>query len=78
MKAAIDNSVFDGSLSVRSELDQSGYAAQKDGASVRRSALLGSEVGSSCGQQLNNVFNCFIGPMVGGLKATVRSVLRIG
>ena len=34
-------------------------------------------VGSSR-DQLNNVFDCFIGPMVGGLKATVGSVLRVG
>ena len=34
-------------------------------------------VGSSCGQQADDVFDCFIGPMVGSLKATVGSVLRI-
>ena len=35
-------------------------------------------VGSSCGQQADDVFDCFIGPMVGSLKSTVGSVLRIG
>jgi len=35
-------------------------------------------VGSSCGQQVDDVFDCFIGPMVGSLKATVGSVLWIG
>ena len=32
-------------------------------------------VGSSCGQQLNNVFDCFIGPMVGGFEPAVRPML---
>jgi hypothetical protein len=35
-------------------------------------------VGSSCGQQADDVFDGFIGPMVGSLKAAVGSVLRIG
>ena len=34
-------------------------------------------VESSCGQQADDVFDCFIGPMVGSLKSTVGSVLRI-
>jgi hypothetical protein len=33
---------------------------------------------SSCGQQINDVFDSFVGPMVRGLEATVGSVLRIG
>ena len=35
-------------------------------------------VGSSCGQQINDVFDRLVGPMVGGLEAAVGSVLRIG
>jgi hypothetical protein len=35
-------------------------------------------VGSSRGQQINDVFDSFVGAMVRGLEATVGSVLRIG
>jgi hypothetical protein len=35
-------------------------------------------VGSSCGQQINDVFDRLVGAMVGGLEAAVVSVLRIG
>ena len=35
-------------------------------------------VRSSGGQQINDVFDGFVGPMVGGLEAALRSVLRIG
>jgi hypothetical protein len=35
-------------------------------------------MGSSCGQQINDVFDSFVGAMVRGLEATVGSVLRIG
>jgi hypothetical protein len=61
---------------------------------VRRSVLAGGDgevklrsegrcwlavtVRSSCGQQINDVFDRFVGPMVGGLEAAVGSVLRIG
>jgi len=34
--------------------------------------------GSSGGQQINDLFDRFVSPMIGGLKAAVGSVLRIG
>ena len=59
----------------RNSSQRSGYAAARGEGAVGNSTLLG--VGSSCGQQADDVFDCFIGPMVGSLKATVGSVLRI-
>ena len=34
--------------------------------------------GSSGGQQINDLFDRFVSPMIGGLEAAVGSVLRIG
>jgi hypothetical protein len=34
--------------------------------------------GSSCGQEIHDVFDRLVGPVVGGLEAAVGSVLRIG
>ena len=41
-------------------------------------APAGGPDGSSCGQQINDVFDSFVGSMVRGLEATVGSVLRVG
>ena len=39
---------------------------------------MAAAVGSSCGQELHDVFYRLVGPVVGGLEAAVGSVLRIG
>ena len=39
---------------------------------------LAATVGSSCSQQINDVFDRLVGTMVGGLEAAVGSVARIG
>jgi hypothetical protein len=44
---------------------------------VERSGLLAVTVGSSCSQEVHDVFDRLVGPMVGGLEAAVGSVLRI-
>jgi hypothetical protein len=35
-------------------------------------------VGSSGGQEIDDVFDCLVGPMTSGLEAAIGSVLRIG
>ena len=45
---------------------------------MTRSAPGAVTVGSSCGQEIDNVFDRLVSPMVGGLEAAIGSVLRIG
>ena len=63
-----------------SELEpaQTGCAGQEVKLRSEGRCWLPVTVGSSCGQQINDVFDRFVGPMVGGLEAAVGSVLRIG
>jgi hypothetical protein len=72
--------VFDGSWSPASELEPAqewrfGREVKLRSGGRRRRAVT---VGSSRGQQINDVFDSFVGAMVRGLEATVGSVLRIG
>jgi len=62
----------------RNSSERRGYAAARGEGAVGNSTLLGGDGWSSCGQQADDVLDCLIGPMVGSLKATVGSVLRIG
>ena len=72
--------MFDGSWSRASELEPTqewgwGREVRLRSGGRRRRAVT---VGSSRGQQINDVFDGFVGAMVRGLEATVGSVLRIG